>query len=304
MKRMINLFLCFVLALGVLAGCGKEENLKEPFVYYFSVKESQLVREAYEPEGEGVEGRIEEVLALLREPEEPEDYQSVFLEGIDVERWELNDTEITLYFNEAYREIPAASEVILRSSVVRSLVQIDGVDYVQFYVKDTPLTNDDGREIGYMRAEDFVENTGSSLHSYQTANVILYFAGSTGDYLVPEEISVRYNSNMSIEKLIVEKLMSGPSETENRKVIPDGTKLLGVSVRDNVCYVNFDEGFLKVAEQVNPKITVYALVNSIIEGGATGKVQILVNGETDIVYQESIDLSKPLSKNADLIKEK
>ncbi len=304
MKRMISLFVCFALAFGVLAGCGKEEKLKEPYVYYFSVRESQLVRKSYEPEGKSVEERIEEVLTLLRKPEEPEDYQSVFLDGIDVERWELDDTEVTLYFGESYHGIVTASEVILRSAVVRSLVQIEGVDYVQFYVGDAPLTGDDGREIGYMRAEDFVENTGSSLHSYQTADVTLYFAGSTGDYLVPEEISVRYNSNMSIEKLIVEKLMSGPSETGSRKVIPDGTKLLGVSVRDNVCYVNFDEGFLKVAEQVNPKVTVYALVNSIIEGGATGKVQILVNGETDIVYQESIDLSKPLSKNADLTREK
>lgn len=67
--------------------------------------------------------------------------------------------------------------------------------------------------------------------------------------------------------------------------------------------MNFDEGFLNVAEQVNPKITVYALVNSIVDGGDTSQVQILVNGETNITYQEIIDLSKPLSKEPGLIEE-
>ena len=122
--------------------------------------------------------------------------------------------------------------------------------------------------------------------------------------LEAEEISVRYNSNMSIEKLIVEQLMKGPSSQDRKAVIPQGTKLLGVSVRENICYVNFDEGFLSVAEQVNPKITVYALVNSIVDGGECSQVQILVNGETNITYQEIIDLSKPLPKEPELIEEK
>ena len=121
--------------------------------------------------------------------------------------------------------------------------------------------------------------------------------------LEAEEISVRYNSNMSIEKLIVEQLMKGPSSQDRKAVIPQGTKLLGVSVRENICYVNFDEGFLSVAEQVNPKITVYALVNSIVDGGECSQVHILVNGETNITYQESIRFETIFERNLDLIEE-
>ncbi len=87
----------------------------------------------------------------------------------------------------------------------------------------------------------------------------------------------------------------------NKSVIPTGTKVLSVSVRDGVCYVNFDDGFLKVADGVEPRITIYALVNSIAGGGETSQVQILVNGETNINYHETIDLSKPLSRDLDLI---
>ena len=51
---------------------------------------------------------------------------------------------------------------------------------------------------------------------------------------------------------------------------------------------------------VSPELTVYSLVNSIVEAGDANEVQISVNGETDVKYQGVIDLSKPLSRNLEL----
>ena len=56
-------------------------------------------------------------------------------------------------------------------------------------------------------------------------------------------------------------------------------------------------------DQVDPKLTIYSIVNSITASGSAGKVQILVNGETNLSYQETIDISQPFSMNADLIEE-
>ena len=61
--------------------------------------------------------------------------------------------------------MPLASEVLLRAAVVQTLVQIAGVDYIDFFIEDEPLTDRNGNLIGYMRAEDFIQNTCSSLHS-------------------------------------------------------------------------------------------------------------------------------------------
>lgn len=304
-KERAGLLFCFLLCAVFLYGCGKG---KEPErggyrIYYSDADGVQLVEEHCNSEEETVEGKIDEILKLLKKEPDTIDYKSVFVEGVEIEKWELQETKLSLYFNEQYSELNDVSELLIRASVVQSLVQISGVDYVCFFVGGDPLYDGSGREVGYMRAEDFVQNIGSSLHSYQTADLRLYFSNSKGDMLKAEEVSVRYNSNMSIEKLIVEQLIKGPSGTGGKAVIPAGTRLLGVSVRDNICYVNFDEGFLNVAEQVNPKVTVYALVNSIVDGGETAQVQILVNGETNITYQEIIDLSKPLSRNQDLIEE-
>lgn len=299
--------LCFIMALCMLifSGCGKgkEPEVGRSRVYYLDTEETQLVEESYALKADTVEGRIEEILKLLSEDPEDIECKSVFISDVRVESWEIKETKLTLYFNDNYNRLDTPSQLLLRAAVVQSLVQIAGVDYIRFYVGGNPLTDSEGNEIGYMRAEDFVQNIGSSLHSYQTANLVLYFSNSKGDRLSPEEKSVRYNSNISIEKLIVEQLIKGPSVPENKAVIPEGTKILGVSVRENVCYVNFDEGYLGIVEQVNPKIAVYALVNSIIDGGAASKVQILVNGETNIAYQEIIDLSKPFSRDGELIEE-
>ncbi len=299
----LSLVLCMLVCVCFGCGKGKEPEVGKSRIYYLDTEETQLVEESYALKSDTVEGKIEEILKLLSEDPEDIDCKSVFISGVRVESWEIKETKLSLYFNEKYYSLDAPSQLLLRAAVVQSLVQTAGVDYIRFYVGGNPLTDGTGNEIGYMRAEDFVQNVGSTLHSYQTANLTLYFSNSDGDRLSPEQKSVRYNSNISIEKLIVEQLIKGPAAPENKAVIAAGTKILGVSVRENVCYVNFDEGYLGVAEQVNPKIAVYALVNSIIDGGAASQVQILVNGETNIAYQEIIDLSKPFSRDGELIEE-
>ena len=48
---------------------------------------------------------------------------------------------------------------------------------------------------------------------------------------------------------------------------------------------------------------IYSIVNSVIDGGNVSEVQISINGDSSIVYQESIKLDEPLSRNQEMIKE-
>lgn len=76
---------------------------------------------------------------------------------------------------------------------------------------------------------------------------------------------------------------------------------MGVSVKDHICYVNLDEDFLNNTCPVDPRLTIYAIVNSIVGAGNVSEVQISVKGETDLKYMSSIDLSKPLSGDLTLV---
>ena len=84
-------------------------------------------------------------------------------------------------------------------------------------------------------------------------------------------------------------------------VLPEGTKVLSVSVKDHICYVNLDAGFLDTTNVMNPEVPVYAIVNSIVDGSAISRVQILIDGKTDITYMGKINLEKPLSRNPNIV---
>ena len=297
---------CILLCLSLLAGCrkGKEPEEGESFICYVNTEDTALVKEKYEMKGEKAEEKVQNLLnAMQKEPDSIE-YKSVFPEKLKIQDWTLSDKKLEIHFNSTYEKLSAAKEVLLKAAVVQTLSQLSEVEYVCFFIENSPLTDNLGKEVGYMRAEDFVQNTGSLLYSYQVGELKLYFANEQGNALITENISVRYNSNTSIEKLIVEQLLKGPSKEGLYPVIPPETKVLGVSVKDNVCYVNLDEGFLNNTYTIDPKITIYAIVNSIVDGGASSQVQILVNGESDITYMGTVDLSKPLSRDQNLVEEK
>ena len=61
--------------------------------------------------------------------------------------------------------------------------------------------------------------------------------------------------------------------------------------------MNFDAEFLNSVYDIRPEIAIYSIVNSLVEGTSAGKVQITVNGEKSVMYQETVDLSQPLSRD-------
>lgn len=295
--------LCLCVCLVFSGGCGKHKSREfiKTSMYYLNSDGTGIVQEPYEIKGENKKQQIENMLKKMQEKTDSIDYKSVFPKGVRIKKWEVHDQGLTVYFNRSYSELDISSEVLLRAAVVKAFTQIKEIEYIEFYIEDKPLADRSGKEIGYMRGEDFIQNTGTSLHSYQLGNLNLYFANEKGDALVKEEVSVRYNSNTSAAKLIVEQLMKGPKGKNGHPTIPAGTKLLGVSVKDGICYVNFDEGFQNAEYRIDPKVTIYSVVNSIVAGGEAEKVQILINGETNVRYQGNVNLSKPLSGNTELV---
>lgn len=299
MKRGVCFFLCF-LSLVILVGCeGKnKEGHQKLSIYYIDADGNSLRQEDYVTQGKEIE---EEVGDMLRELK-----TSTFPQSVKVVDYQLDQNRLALYFNAGYEKMDKGTEVLLRAAVVQSLVQLKGVDYVSFYVDEEPLRNKEGIAIGLMDDETFVQNTGSAMSSYQTTTLKLYFSNKAGTSLRSETLeNVRYSPSTSVEKLVVERLMKGPKSDNNSPIISSTTKLFGVSVNEGVCYVNFDSSFLTNTYNQKPEVTIYSIVNSIIQNGTTvNKVQILIDGSTDAVYQNVIDLSRPLEWNPDIIKEK
>ena len=303
MKKMKYFIGCIILCMLILMGCGKdkEDTVEGAGIYYLNTEGIGLVKKKHNIKGKSPEEKVEMLLEEMQEETDSIEYNSPFPEGIEIEKWEMSGSSLDVYFNVNYNKMESATKVLLRAAIIQTLTQIPEIEYVAFYAAGQPVTDGQGNAIGYQSNDDFVQNIGSTLHSYQKGELLLYFANKDGTKLKGEKVSVRYNSNISMEKLIVEELIDGPRSLELQATFSDKTKLLGVSVKDSICYVNFDDKFLTNTVAIDPYVTIYSLVNTIIESGTATKVQILVNGETNVKYHEAVDLSQPFSRNLEII---
>ena len=220
---------------------------------------------------------------------------------VEITKYSLDGALLTIYFDVDYLNMKEVEEVLCRAAVVRTMTQISGIDCVSFYVDEKPLTDVNGKMVGTMYAESFVENPGEQINTIQNTNLTLYFSNQAGDGLVKETRRVHYSSNISLEKLIMEQLLEGPESKNARSAIPSGTKLMSVSLVDGVCYVSFDENFKNQDYSVNEAIVIYSIVDSLSELASISKVQISVNGDTGGVYRDSFKLADMYDRNLDYI---
>ncbi len=291
MKKILAMLVGIALCMLLGACDSKGITEQEMFVYYLNADKNALRQEAY-PKMD-----TENALKKL-------EVHGVLTETLKIEQFQREGSNLKLYFETEYYTLAAAEEVLSRAAIVKTLTQVDGVQFVTFYVGEDELTDQSGRPIGVMRAEDFVQNTGSSIDAYQTTDLTLYFADKDGTHLKERKVTgVHYNVNTTIERVVVERLMKGTSASGYQSTIPKTAMLLGVSVKEDICYVNLDSKFVTDSYDIDPELAIYSIVNSVIENSNVTKVQILIDGASDVVYKSSVDLARPLKQNVQLLQE-
>lgn len=299
-------WILFLVVTLLCCGCSskKEQNNQEISVYYLNSSDRMLSTSQYEVESTGMEAMVQEVLEALQNPDNFKKFHTVFPNDVKVESYEVKGNLVRVYFNMQYANLKSSEEVLLRAAVVQTLVQVQGIEFVSFYVGNEALKDKAGNTVGLMSASDFLQSEDLLVEEYQEKNLTLYFASEDGTALVAEQREgVRYNANTSIEKLVVEQLKKGPKTAGARETIPGKATLLSVTTKDGICYVNFDSGFLAEGYMQKPEITIYSMVNSIIQNCNVNQVQILIDGSSEVVFRNTMDLNVPFSMNKDWIKE-
>ena len=289
----------------LMAGCREQQQVDESGyrIWYINQDETCLKYENKELQSKNEEGLLREMMEVMRETPTDDELKPVIPEDVELLDFDFEHNQLYLDFSPEYKKMPKVYEVLCRAAIVRTLGQIDGVEYVDFQVNGEPLTDLEGKEIGLMNEDQFIENAGEEINAYKTADLTLYFSNKAGDKLVEQRVAMEYNSNISLEKLIVEQLIAGPPFEGAYPTIPSETKLLNISIKDNICYVNLDEGFLGTGYNVIESIPVYSIVNSLIENTDAQKVQISINGETNRMFRESINFDTIFEKNEGLIEQ-
>lgn len=292
MKRILSLLLIITVAACCLVGCGQETIVSDGYKAYYITKDgSSIVDEAVEMDAVDTDGIIKELLEKLHTDAESVDYRQAIAQEIEVTNYYVEDAELSLYFNEEYAKMDSMTEVLCRAAVVYTLLQVPDIEKISFYVNGEPLADASGTLVGAMTKDSFVQNPGEQINSIQDTVLTLYFASLSGEELLKESQEVHYSSNISMDKLVVERLLVGPLSDYAQGTIPSGTQILSVTTVDGVCYVNFDDTFMNQNYEISEEVVIYSIVDSLLELSGVEKVQISVNGDTGRTYRDKLSFS-------------
>ncbi len=309
-KRMILAVVVLLVTAGLCAcGRGKQEGSYSYQIYYVNKEGTRVVSEEYvtDTSSEDKEELLQEFIGLLKDTSDRPEYLSPLSDSY--QGYALNEGQVNLDFSEDYAKQGHIVEVLGRAAVVRTVTQINGIDTVTFSVQGEALVDAIGIPVGAMTADSFIDNAGTEINAYVDTEFRLYFANETGDALTEVSRNVIYNSNISMEQQVVEELIKGPRQDDvagyeaGYPTVNPAVTILSVTVRDRVCYVNLSEEFLTPVYDVTSQVALYSIVNSLVELPGVNKVQISIDGNTDVTFRDSVSLTTVFERDLDIIEE-
>ncbi|MDD2968897.1 MAG: GerMN domain-containing protein [Lachnospiraceae bacterium] len=305
MKKKLMLLILLPLCL-LLASCAMSSNTEEEEgttykIYYLDKNKTKLAEDDLILNQTDTEELI--AASMIRLCAQPDDVelnpvirQEMYLNFM------LTEKQVMLNMSSEYKKLNAAEEVLARAAIVNTLTQIQGVDFVSITIEGEPLLDALGNPVGVMTKDMFINNAGKEMNSYNKVKMTLYFADAEGDGLIEINRTLAYQNNISMEKLVVEQVIAGPSNQDSYPSVNPETKVISATIKDGVCYVNLDESFLTQPYNVSAEVAIYSIVNSLVELSNVNKVQISVEGENDFLFREQIDLTTLFERNLDLLK--
>ena len=269
-------------------------------IYYLNKADYGIKEQEYVPVANDRDRIIEELIAkLCVQPKEMT--LRAPISGFRLLSSETKGRIVTLNFSGEYYDLSAVEEVLTRTAVVNTMCSFAEVDGVYFLVEGEAFHDADGEEPGVMEPSQFIYNSYTEMRNYERVRLHLYFAGETGDRLVDAFRTVVYNSNMPLERIVLEQVILGPNGSFAYPTVNSETRVINVTTRDRCCYINLSSDFLYGQPDVTAQTAIYSIVNSLCELPSVESVQISVEGNADVIFMESISLMGSFSMNRDLV---
>lgn len=155
--------------------------------------------------------QLDELIQCLSTNPEKLEYKAPLVMGFQLLGVTREEGRVNLDVDASYLELPAITEVLVRAAVVRTLTQLEGVSYVGITVEGNQLYDSMGNLVGWMNAEQFINNNGNEINTYDQVRVKLYFASEDGTSLIAAYREKYYSTNVPLERFVVEELIAGPT---------------------------------------------------------------------------------------------
>lgn len=187
----------------------------------------------------------------------------------------------------------------LRGVVLVSLIFIAGCGTLETLVNKDGATTSFGDFIGGNKPATLPDAT-TVTTSAESKTIVLYFADSTGKYLVKEQRTLP--KTVSLARETVNQWLKGPAVTGTTALasVPTSTLLLDIAIKENVAVVDLSKEFLQPNSKVSQEVALYGLVNTLTQYSTIKQVQIRIEGKPLTKYG-TIDATMLVNK-AGLVK--
>lgn len=306
--RAYPFILICILAMCFCPSCGRDEKYDGYYIFGLDANETKVAYEKYTPTSEDTNGLIAEFLDRMSNEQENMHMKKAIPDDVTIDSYVVSEEgNLSVYFNSSYGNYTGVLEILRRAAIVKTLCQIPQIEGVQFYIAGQPLTSSTMEAVGIMYAEDFIDNTGGETSYKQNATLNMYFADHRGTSLVEVPVEITYDATIPLEQLAIEQLMKGPYSIEgvNKNTVlptmPESTRLNKVTVKENMCYVDFSSEFLNKRKAITADVAIYSVVNTLVELPTVNKVQFSIDGEQVLEYSDTVRFGEPFERNLDLV---
>ena len=298
--------LCIIIFVGLfVSGCknsDKGDGTGGYKVYFLKSSQNELTYVNYKIDSNDYVTVIKGLLEYMKDgADSKNDCRSVFDNDMTLPSFKLENDVLYMYFDENYSNMDKISEVLFRAAIVKTVMQAEGVNHVSFYVNDEPLLGSNQTVIGLMDDATFVSDIKGNVKSENLMEIPVYFADESGTKLVADTISIAYDNSVTGMQAAIEALIAGPETEGLYRTVPAELKLIGITLNDGVCYVDFDSTFTDVMVDVTAEVSLYSVVNSLCEFTDVKMVQILVDGSSEGIFREVYSLSDIYERNLDIV---
>ena len=229
------------------------------------------------------------------------------LETVTVEN-EYNDLSekqsVKFRMTKLYYDMTLTERIVMRAGLSRTIFSTGIADQIEFMA---PNMSDETAEMNLITtsyADDkLIINQYSQDFYTDEVRVHLYFGNANGTALVRETRTLTMGMTDALPSAIMKALIAGPEDKSYTSVIPQGTLVKDVFIKDNVCYVDLSAEFQKnhLGGEKGEMLTIYSIVNSLQNVSGVRYVQFLIEGERVEYYKSYVKLDGFLTSDFSLV---
>ena len=296
MKRMIALMLCLSLTL-VLFGC-KEPELRTPGTFYYLRTETAYTGSdgliaPEQRELDGIQRNLSAIVDLYcRGPiteglENPLPSDALFCSGA------LEGEVLTLNFSAQLAQLSGIELTSAAGCLARTFLGLTNARKLILKADGALL---DGQSALELTMEDLELQDNSLERRFQDFTV--YYTDMNRRYLIGQDVPMDLNDQESIPFQLLELLLTPATDSGLQSALPQGTRILGVSVQDGLCTVELSREFAdrRFYALTSQHLSLMSVVNTLTALPQIQRVEFVCEGSLLIRYG-ALNIPEPLVRD-------